>query len=422
MHGVIPDPGDGFRNKCQHFGWFFLPWHRMYVYQFESIVRSVVEGLNNVDDETKANWALPYWDYTKGEESRRLPITFSSTTLPGGAPNPLFDPSRLSDVNNRVPLPDVIDQDYRTALRPLTFTGATEFGGAQTGENHRSEDPNRAGGPLEGSPHGTVHTEVGGNMALFETAALDPIFWLHHANIDRIWDVWLGLGGGRRNPANNLWLNAIQFGFHDASGAETRMTVDATLDSATQLNYVYEDLSGPVGPLGAEQMRPEPDNPPQLVGATEQPVQLTGHAVDVKFAISAGAGPLEARPPARVFLRLEDLTYEVRPGGSYSVYLNVPDDSDDTPDAHYVGTASMFGVPREGDSTTDHPGVRLVFDITDLYERLRDAGLWSDTARVRLVPVRRASRAGRGPEGGDAPGTEREPGTVNVGQVSVFFQ
>jgi tyrosinase len=169
-------------------------------------------------------------------------------------------------------------------------------------------------------------------------------------------------------------------------------------------------------------MRPEPDNPPQLVGATEQPVQLTGQTVDVSFEITAGAGPLEARPPARVYLRLEDLTYEVRLGGSYAVYLNVPDDNDETPDDHYVGTASMFGVPRHGDSTTDHSGVRLVFDITDLYERLRDDGLWSDTARVRLVPVHPANAARRGPQAGDVPGSEREPGTVNVGQVSVFFQ
>ncbi|PEG39737.1 hypothetical protein CQY20_09290 [Mycolicibacterium agri] len=422
VHGVSPDPGDGFRNKCQHFGWFFLPWHRMYIYQFESIVKSVVAGLPDVDDVTKANWALPYWDYTKGEDSRRLPVTFRSTTLPNGDPNPLFDASRSVLVNNGAAVTELIDTDYRTALRPLTFTGATAFGGAQTGENHRFEDPNAAGGPLEMSPHGTVHTQVGGNMAAFETAALDPIFWLHHANIDRIWDVWRRLGNGRGNPTLNLWLNAIRFGFHDASGAEVRMTVDATLDSATQLGYVYEDLTGPVGPLGAEQMRPEPENPPQLVGATEEPVQLTGETADVSFELTPPAGPLEARPPARVYLRLEDITYDVRPGVTYAVYLNTPDDSDETPDDHYVGTASMFGVPRRADASADHPGMRLVFDITDLYERLREAGRWSDTATVRLVPIYLEEREGAGPHGAEVPGTEQEAGTVNIGQVGVYFQ
>jgi hypothetical protein len=40
-----------------------------------------------------------------------------------------------------------------------------------------------------------------------ETAAQDPIFWLHHANIDRLWERWLQLGGGRANPVNfSPWI------------------------------------------------------------------------------------------------------------------------------------------------------------------------------------------------------------------------
>ena len=119
---------------------------------------------------------------------------------------------------------------------------------------------------------------------------------------------------------------------------------------------------------------------------------------------------------------MEDIAYEVRPGVSYAVYLNVPDDDEGTPDDHYVGMASMFGVQPQNDSSNDHAGMRLIFDVTDLYERLRDAGLWSDTARVRLVPVYVVNPAARGPRRGGAPGTEQEPGIVNVGQVSVFFQ
>jgi hypothetical protein len=119
---------------------------------------------------------------------------------------------------------------------------------------------------------------------------------------------------------------------------------------------------------------------------------------------------------------LEDLTYQVRPGISYAVYLNVPDEDEETPDDHYVGMASMFGIPRRGDATSDHPGMRLVFDITEMYQRLKDAGLWSDRVSVRLAPVYlpRAARPER--RGGQASGTEQEPGAVNVGQVSVFFQ
>ena len=59
-----------------------------------------------------------------------------------------------------------------------------------------------AGGPsgnLESNPHNQVHVDVGGNSPDGQTwglmsdpgiAALDPIFYLHHCNIDRMWAAW----------------------------------------------------------------------------------------------------------------------------------------------------------------------------------------------------------------------------------------
>lgn len=37
--------------------------------------------------------------------------------------------------------------------------------------------------------HGDIHLWVGGNMAELNTAADDPLFWMHHANVDRIWEL-----------------------------------------------------------------------------------------------------------------------------------------------------------------------------------------------------------------------------------------
>lgn len=37
--------------------------------------------------------------------------------------------------------------------------------------------------------HGDIHLWVGGNMAELTTAAEDPLFWMHHANVDRIWEL-----------------------------------------------------------------------------------------------------------------------------------------------------------------------------------------------------------------------------------------
>src|SRR5689334_14394381 len=47
---------DQFWAQCQHFSWFFLSWHRMYLLYFEQIVAKAVSGLGG-----PADWALPYW-------------------------------------------------------------------------------------------------------------------------------------------------------------------------------------------------------------------------------------------------------------------------------------------------------------------------------------------------------------------------
>jgi tyrosinase len=39
------------------------------------------------------------------------------------------------------------------------------------------------------SPHNTVHDQISGDMSS-GTAPNDPVFWLHHANIDRMWTLW----------------------------------------------------------------------------------------------------------------------------------------------------------------------------------------------------------------------------------------
>ena len=66
MHGTWATPPDPLWNGCQHGSWFFLPWHRMYIWYFERIVRSHV-----VADGGPADWALPYWNYTTARRAVR---------------------------------------------------------------------------------------------------------------------------------------------------------------------------------------------------------------------------------------------------------------------------------------------------------------------------------------------------------------
>jgi hypothetical protein len=104
MHGTyasVPPGADW--NQCQHASWFFPPWHRMYVYYLERIVREIV-----VSQGGPADWALPYWNYTAGAPANTLPPAFREQVYrspTGTAPNPLYTDRRAPGINTGAGLP-----------------------------------------------------------------------------------------------------------------------------------------------------------------------------------------------------------------------------------------------------------------------------------------------------------------------------
>ncbi|OLC69065.1 MAG: hypothetical protein AUH69_00090 [Actinobacteria bacterium 13_1_40CM_4_65_12] len=60
-------------------------------------------------------------------------------------------------------------------------------------------------GAIEGAVHGSVHNAVGGDMATAASPS-DPLFWLHHANIGRLWAKWQKQHPGTNPPNMNETL------------------------------------------------------------------------------------------------------------------------------------------------------------------------------------------------------------------------
>ncbi|HZS55268.1 MAG TPA: tyrosinase family protein [Bryobacteraceae bacterium] len=271
-----PLPGDRstYWRKCQHGSWFFLSWHRMYLHFFEKIVMRIVAGLPN----GPTDWALPYWNYSASPSAALLPAPFRNQTLaqplpvplPNGTPdthNYLWVNERTPNANAGQPFLDIdpnAGPDTVVECLKVTPFGIKppsplpSFGGPEV-VNH----PPGTSGSLEQTPHNNVHSRLGGSggfMSLFSTAPLDPMFWLHHCNIDRLWEGWVQrqkmLGNLNRNPNENVgdatsktdskgWLD-FAFDFHDATGAPVRMTSRQVLNTrAAPLSYEYEDTSDP---------------------------------------------------------------------------------------------------------------------------------------------------------------------------------
>jgi hypothetical protein len=82
-----------------------------------------------------------------------------------------------------------------------------------------------------------------GFMTDLLTAARDPIFWLHHSNIDRLWQMWLDLDPAHKNPTNNAWLKTA-FTFAAPGGGTKSWNVSDVLDT-TELGYQYDTVAPP---------------------------------------------------------------------------------------------------------------------------------------------------------------------------------
>lgn len=421
---ALPAAGERQRywNQCQHSSWFFLPWHRVYLGIWERILSDAIVQLGG-----PADWALPYWNYSDAAnpDAMKLPPAFMAATLPDSTPNALSLEPRFrmgAEPDGSVAL-DESDVSL-DCLRDGTFTldpssGAPAFGGPITLFNH-------GGGPtgsLERTPHGNVHVAVGGFddngaglMSQFETAGLDPVFWMHHANIDRLWQVWLGRAGSTGNPSSLDWLNATgaRFRFRDHTGAERTFAPADVLDSGAEpFHYAYDDVADPLpvvvaGP-GLESVRTREAAMAELVGATRGPIALSSPTTRIGIDLAQPSGPvLESlgQRQLRVYLNLSNITAK-RAASRVRVYLGGGESGQR--DEDLAGTLPMFGVETASRPDSDHGGSGLsyVLDITDIVGRLKAQGRWNPD-RLDLSFVAR-----------DRLGADVE---LKVGSVSVHYE
>jgi Common central domain of tyrosinase/Polyphenol oxidase middle domain/Repeat of unknown function (DUF346) len=430
VHGTFAaNPPGGNWNGCQHQGWFFLSWHRMYLYFFERIVRKAV-----LDAGGPADFALMYWNYDRPFPSNTLPPAFRAPTLPDGTANPLFlaSPRRSAGLMAGGQVPATATSST-AAMAQTAFSSppmGTSFGGGRVGPAQFAGST----GQLEFTPHNAMHPTIGGPsanpcqgglMTDPRCAALDPIFWLHHANVDRLWNNWLSLGGGRANPTEAAWLNQ-SFVFHDENGTQVTLSGAAVVDTAAQLGYVYDDAALPLQRMmELAATTPPPSGPPELAAATERSLELTGTTASVRLTVAGGSRELVEAAGAeqgRVLVNVEDIEAEQDPGVAYAVYLTVPDDPDR--ESRHIGNVSFFGIELMNDPDRAHdgpPGFPHTFDATNVVRALKEQNLWDPAAvTVTFDPIRVLP-----PPGEELPpealAEARAPTPpVRIGRVSLF--
>ncbi|KAI3809643.1 hypothetical protein L1987_19239 [Smallanthus sonchifolius] len=144
-----------------------------------------------------------------------------------------------------------------TVYRDLVRNGGDTlsfFGGEYVAGDAPVANGAKSVGSVEAGSHTAVHRWVGDptqpnseDMGNFYSAGYDPVFYCHHANVDRMWKLWKDLGiAGHVEPTSTDWLNA-SYVFYDENQDLVRVTNEQCV-SLSKLNYDYVENSKEVFP------------------------------------------------------------------------------------------------------------------------------------------------------------------------------
>jgi hypothetical protein len=235
-------------------------------------------------------------------------------------------------------------------------------------------------GDIERGVHGNVHCSVGQTcpvavMGLVGVAANDPIFYEHHANIDRMWSCWQHAHPDEQ-PGD--WEDQ-EFSFVDETGTLVKRTVKDFLDTSA-LGYVYDNDSKctRIAALAAAALQtnaPTEQTFATVLGsATSIALKPTSTSVDIAVA-QLKLRSFAATAPAPTDLVLRDVSSDSDPGALVSIY--VARKGGTLSSRRYVGTINWFGVfdpmpGMEGKERTGPIARSFHYDVT---QQLRALGL-----------------------------------------------
>ena len=355
---------------------YFLPWHRMFVYFFERIVRSV----------TDQSFTLPYWNYSvAGAAHGVIPKQFRLQN------DPVFGSLFVAKRNKPPGHPNVnagqpIDQGQPG--NPLGTVALSECTYSPVGQTTQGFCLR-----LDSGLHGQVHVLTGNtqNMGAVPWAAGDPIFWLHHSNIDRLWASWNR--AGRTNPSDAAFL-AKEFIFADENGNRVVAKIKDFLKIAP-LGYTYQTFERvPACPIGVQNER-------SAVNHFEKPgIELGSGALKVTLEPGPSAQAATSNtfankvrrlaPGRHLYVVVKDLKADLDPGVLYHVYLELP--SGTAPGrgrAKLVGTINFFDSVGHDHSSaaTGDPEKFFSFDVTALAKRLQAARKLGEKPTLTIAPA-----------------------------------
>lgn len=376
-------PNDGFTDEvwgtCQHStptydNLNFLPWHRIMLYFYERTVRKYVGQ----------NYSLPYWDYYEEKAANGKGLALPQLVR-GKQAGTLYDQFRTPGLNTNI-----------SAIDPDNASAAQAF---------KSDNFQWFSKQLQSQPHGIMHCAVGKNcvlpdMGFVPIAGLDPVFYMHHANIDRLWQCWLNkkangqpitLEWAKKNLGMpDSWYDT-RYTFADENGNKVTMTIaDVFTPGKIPVRYTNENACKVEAPVMSSQSagkanlfkmnhKPVSSNKTiELMGVTQKVALDPQNKTFLKNSSQLSQTTLSS---GQTYLILDNVQMIGTPNLTYKIYLSSKNKHEQKV---YVSTINYFGVldhDHGGHSSKGAMG-QLVYQVSDQVKQL---GMPAEDLEVQFV-------------------------------------
>ncbi|KAF9018170.1 Di-copper centre-containing protein [Hymenopellis radicata] len=402
---------------CAHSTVLFPVWHRAYVSLFEQALQGCAREIaaryqNNRDAWTRAANDLrsPYWDWATNHlpppevtELKTVEIfTPESEDALVSVPNPLlsyrYHPKpdfEVATETARHPMKPRDDAKSLKALKEDLLAGALNIrkdthdmllrtkNWEQFSNTSTSKESYAVANSLE-QIHNGMHDRIGGcgQMGAKDAAAYDPIFWLHHTNVDRLFSLWQTIHPQEWVPESHLDIDLLPF--WNTPTSFFRATSSALRDW-TELNFTYPEFVG---------IHPKDDMRSAIVKIVDEMYGEETHPSDNEKSLTSAKSTLtRSLAPIRIplfakdqshsdwILRIRTRKYALRMSYSILIFCGAPPTSvaNWRTSPALVGTHSEFvnSQPERCPNCVDHLNVLSegFINLTKLVEQkgLNDA-------------------------------------------------
>ncbi|MBN9298847.1 MAG: tyrosinase family protein [Filimonas sp.] len=362
----------------------FLAWHRLYIWHFEEIVRKLSGD---------ADFALPYWGYTDTTNLFANRVMNEMMRKEGSS---LFEKSRFQPLNEGKPISGAIVKALD--LKPLM----------------RLKDVYLFTKTIDNAPHGAMHNYIGGGnantydifnpiyncncnntgpandtcngglMANVPSAGFDPIFYLHHSNIDRIWQQWTNSPNGKLVTVDDLKAYPWGYTFFNPDGSEKDYTAEEVIAAIYNVDYEYDDTPTPAE--AKDDATKAKKQPSLFLSAKKFADTVVSQKINkvmtdntISFSVKNDAPKLQTllkkdNSPKNTIIVMK-VSFTREPKGIYQVYINQPKGQALNPDGDYfAGFMTFFGAKHHAQhiqgntlSATGRAEKVFLFEMTDQF-------------------------------------------------------